>query len=50
MFRILGWWNAGNFSLSVLRPEEMPEPNIVGRMDYLLLEGMRQADQRHAAR
>lgn len=44
MFRILGWWHAGSFKLTELAPEEMPERNVTFRMDYLLLEGMRQMD------
>ena len=44
MYRILGWWNAGTFKVIELADEEMPEPNITARMDYLLLEGMRQMD------
>jgi hypothetical protein len=44
MYRILGWWNAGTFKLVETPEEELPEPNITMRMDYLLLEGMRQMD------
>lgn len=44
MYRILGWWHAGTFKLVEIAEEEMPEPNITARMDYLLLEGMRQMD------
>lgn len=44
MFRIIGWWSAGTFKLVELPEEEMPEANITARMDYLLLEGMRQMD------
>jgi hypothetical protein len=44
MLRILGWWNAGTFKLTDLAPEEIPRPTISARMDFLLLEGMRQMD------
>lgn len=44
MYRIVGWWNAGNFKLIELTDEELPEPNISARLDYLLLEGMRRMD------
>ncbi|HEY9723672.1 MAG TPA: DUF4388 domain-containing protein [Oscillatoriaceae cyanobacterium] len=44
MYRIIGWWNSGTFRVLELAPEEMPEPNVTARMDFLLLEGMRQMD------
>ncbi len=44
MCRILGWWTAGTFKLIQIGPDEIPEPNITTRLDYLLLEGMRQMD------
>jgi hypothetical protein len=44
MYRILGWWNGGTFKLTETPEEELPETNISLRMDYLLLEGMRQMD------
>lgn len=44
MYRILGWWNGGTFKLLETPEEELPEPNVGLRMDYLLLEGMRQMD------
>ena len=45
MYRIIGWWNAGTFKLVAVEDEyELPEPNVSSRMDYLLLEGMRQMD------
>ncbi|MDB5097250.1 MAG: transcriptional regulator [Cyanobacteria bacterium RYN_339] len=44
MYRILGWWNAGTFKLLATADDELPDTNITMRMDYLLLEGMRQMD------
>ncbi len=45
MYRIIGWWNAGTFKLVQIEDEyELPEQNVTSRMDYLLLEGMRQMD------
>lgn len=46
MYRIIGWWNAGSFKLMNAADDqyELPEQNIASRMDYLLLEGMRQMD------
>lgn len=44
MYRIVGWWNAGNFKLIDLAEEELPERNVTARLDYLLLEGMRRMD------
>jgi hypothetical protein len=44
MYRILGWWNNGMFKLLGTADEDLPEANITLRMDYLLLEGMRQMD------
>lgn len=45
MYRIIGWWNAGTFKLVAVEDEyELPEHNVSSRMDYLLLEGMRQMD------
>jgi hypothetical protein len=44
MYRIVGWWNAGTFKVIELTDEELPEPNISARLDYLLLEGMRRMD------
>ena len=45
MYRILGWWNAGTFKLQQFEEgEPLPAPNVESRMDYLLLEGMRQMD------
>lgn len=44
MYRILGWWNGGTFKLTETAEEDLPEADIHTRMDYLLLEGMRQMD------
>lgn len=44
MYRILGWWNGGTFKLVEIAHEDLPIPSITCRMDYLLLEGMRQMD------
>lgn len=45
MYRIIGWWNAGTFKLTQVEDEyDLPQPNVTSRMDYLLLEGMRQMD------
>jgi hypothetical protein len=45
MYRIIGWWNAGTFKLTQIEDEhDIPEQNVTSRMDYLLLEGMRQMD------
>lgn len=45
MYRIIGWWNAGTFKLVQIEDEfDLPEQNVTSRMDYLLLEGMRQMD------
>jgi hypothetical protein len=51
VYRILGWWNAGTFKLLAIDDETMlSAPDVTCRMDYLLLEGMRQLDATHAYR
>jgi hypothetical protein len=44
MYRIIGWWTAGSFSLTQLSEHELPVPNVNSRLDFLLLEGMRLMD------
>ena len=45
VYRIIGWWNTGTFKLVSLDEDmEMPIPDVTSRVDYLLLEGMRQMD------
>lgn len=43
--RIVNWWNAGTFKLVALGPFEEPERTVSARMDFLLLESMRQLDE-----
>ncbi|MEB3222071.1 MAG: DUF4388 domain-containing protein [Candidatus Sericytochromatia bacterium] len=51
VYRILGWWNAGTFKLVAIDEEaEFGQPDVTCRMDYLLLEGMRQMDATQAYR
>ncbi|MEB3198751.1 MAG: DUF4388 domain-containing protein [Candidatus Sericytochromatia bacterium] len=45
VYRIISWWNAGTFKLIAIDTDvEMPPPDVTSRVDYLLLEGMRQMD------
>lgn len=45
VYRIIAWWNAGTFKLVALDDDvDMAPPDISSRVDYLLLEGMRQMD------
>ncbi|MEB3284166.1 MAG: DUF4388 domain-containing protein [Candidatus Sericytochromatia bacterium] len=45
VYRIIAWWSAGTFKLVSLDNEvDLPPPDINSRVDYLLLEGMRQMD------
>lgn len=45
VIRIVNWWNAGTFKLVALNPFEEPEKTVTSRMDFLLLESMRQLDE-----
>ncbi|MEB3330723.1 MAG: DUF4388 domain-containing protein [Candidatus Sericytochromatia bacterium] len=51
VYRILGWWTSGTFKLVALDEDgDLGPPDVTCRMDYLLLEGMRQLDATHAYR
>ncbi|MBM3270324.1 MAG: DUF4388 domain-containing protein [Candidatus Sericytochromatia bacterium] len=48
MFRIICWWNVGEFKVLAVEEADVPEVNISRQIDWILLEGMRRMDECHA--
>jgi hypothetical protein len=47
MFRIICWWNVGEFKVHGCEEHELPDHNITRQIDWILLEGMRRMDECH---
>lgn len=45
MFRIICWWNTGDFKVVSCTQDELPEANVTRQIDWILLEGMRRMDE-----
>ncbi|MEB3299971.1 MAG: DUF4388 domain-containing protein [Candidatus Sericytochromatia bacterium] len=45
MFRIICWWNTGDFKVVSCNVDEVPTPNVSRQIDWILLEGMRRMDE-----
>lgn len=48
MFRIICYWNVGEFKVMAIDESEIPGTNITRQIDWILLEGMRRMDECHA--
>ena len=45
MYRLIGWWNYGNFQMIEVPAEELPADNITTSLDAILMESARYMDE-----
>lgn len=50
MYRIIGWWQTGNFCIRAADPADLPAANIQSAIESILLEAARRIDETAALR
>lgn len=45
MYRVICWWNIGNFELKEIHPSELPTPTIEQNLESILIESAKRIDE-----